>query len=242
MRRLLSSLWLWMALLTLMPLLLWQVRQARKTIPRLPEAAGETYGLVAGAGKPLRVLLVGESTAVGVGVQHLQDALPGHLSRGLAARLQRPVIWQLIGKNGATLRELRQLLEAATLQPFDLMVLAAGVNDTKSFKSPARWTRDLRELISHLHQYSPDASFYICAMPPLGQFPALPQPLRHIIGLQAQRLDRATQAFCHSHSAAKHIDSKFPMQADFFASDGFHPSAQGYAWWAKSLIQGMDQA
>ncbi len=51
----------------LAPLLLWQGRHVRRVTPRLPEAAGPRAGTT-GHGPPLRLLVLGDSAAAGVGV------------------------------------------------------------------------------------------------------------------------------------------------------------------------------
>lgn len=81
-----------LAKLLLAPLLIWQGRRVRATALRLPEAAGER-SLDGGA---LRLLIVGDSSAAGVGAAHQDEALAGCLARSLAAQLGRPVGWQLV--------------------------------------------------------------------------------------------------------------------------------------------------
>ncbi|HLM69468.1 MAG TPA: hypothetical protein VK358_18145, partial [Longimicrobium sp.] len=47
----------------LAPVLVLQGKRVRRTTPRLPEAAGPRTGAVAGRGAPVRLLVLGESTA-----------------------------------------------------------------------------------------------------------------------------------------------------------------------------------
>ena len=68
------------------PVLLWQGARVRATALRLPEAAGERLQ----SGGALRLLIVGDSSAAGVGAAHQDEALAGCLARTLAARLARP--------------------------------------------------------------------------------------------------------------------------------------------------------
>ena len=68
------------AKLALGPLLLWQAQHVRRTTPRLPVAGGALAGEI-GTGARLRLLVVGESTAVGVGAAHHGEALAGELAR-----------------------------------------------------------------------------------------------------------------------------------------------------------------
>ena len=73
--------------LLLGPLLLAQARRLRKTALRLPEAAGPRSGVefpalrAALVAEPLRLLVVGDSSAAGVGVDHQEQALAQPLAR-----------------------------------------------------------------------------------------------------------------------------------------------------------------
>src|SRR5215218_7053365 len=90
--------------MALSPLLVRQARRVRQRTPRLPEASGDRTGieLTAGATDLLRLLVVGESTAAGVGVADLHDALPRQLAVALAARRQCNVRWSMSARTGAT--------------------------------------------------------------------------------------------------------------------------------------------
>lgn len=66
-------------LIGLAPVLLWQGRNVRRSTLRLPEAAGVRYGQV-GRGPALRILLLGDSSAAGVGVSQQEQALAGQLN------------------------------------------------------------------------------------------------------------------------------------------------------------------
>jgi hypothetical protein len=78
------------AAMALSPLLVRQARRVWQRTPRLPEASGDRTGIesTADATDLLRLLVVGESTAAGVGVTDLRDALPCQLAVALAARRQ----------------------------------------------------------------------------------------------------------------------------------------------------------
>lgn len=231
----------WLALFALLPLLLWQGRRARRTIPRLPEAAGDASGRISGPGEPLRLLFAGESTAVGVGVLHRDDSLVGHFSRELAARSGRAVDWRLVGHNGATVAELLEKIAAMPAGPQDLVLLAIGANDAKSLRSPRQWRRDLQRLAQMLREKTAGAPIWMSSMPPMGLFPALPQPLRWFMGVQARRLDLTTQAFCRDSTGLRHVEADLrPFADELFASDGFHPSGAGYARWAARMAGAID--
>ena len=118
--------------LLLGPLLLWQGRRVRATALRLPEAAGPRTA----EGSALRLLIVGDSSAAGVGAAHQDEALAGRLAQALAARLGRPVGWQLVATSGHSSEQALAALAATELAPADVLVTALGVNDVVDRVAP----------------------------------------------------------------------------------------------------------
>ena len=71
----------------LAPLLLVQARQAVRRAPRLPGASGPPHGTAGHGGPHRRLLVIGESTAAGVGARAHTHALPGFLAAEMSGRL-----------------------------------------------------------------------------------------------------------------------------------------------------------
>ena len=88
--------------LALSPVLVAQGVYTRLRTPRLPEATGPRSGVV-GSGPMLRLLVLGDSSAAGVGVGLQRDALAGPLARALARQSHLQVHWQLLARTGLTL-------------------------------------------------------------------------------------------------------------------------------------------
>ena len=76
------------AAIPLAPVLLVQGKRLRRETPKLPDAALPWSGSVPGP-TPLRLLVLGDSTAAGVGADTQDEALPGNLARELSARWSR---------------------------------------------------------------------------------------------------------------------------------------------------------
>ncbi len=176
----------WLGLLAMAPLALPLALYTRRTALRLPPAGGELCG-VAGEhlpGSPLRLLVLGESTAVGVGVERLQDALVGQLAGALAQRSGRPVTWRVCGENGITAVQAQaRLLPQALEQPVDLALLVFGVNDSTHLTSLARWQAALADMATALQAHGAQVAF--SSVPPLQHFSALPWLLRRLLGGRA---------------------------------------------------------
>src|SRR5437763_5111177 len=98
------------AKLALGPLLLPQARWLRSNALRLPEAAGPREGVVGEGEVTLRVLVVGDSAAAGVGVADQAQALALPLAHRLQEQLGGAVAWQLLARTGVNTREAREQL------------------------------------------------------------------------------------------------------------------------------------
>ncbi len=225
--------------LPLLPFLIAQGRHTRRVTPRLPEAGGPCEGRAGGAhgGAPLSLLTVGESPVAGVGVDTHEEAITGQLARALANRLARPVHWRACGKNGVTVREaLEQVVPAIPARAVDIALVAFGVNDTTAFHSVRRWQADLRELLHAVDARSAPRLLLLSGVPPLAHFPALPQPLRWVMGLKAATLDRAARELAPQQPRTLYVPLALAARdTSMMASDGYHPSAKGCAAWAGLL-------
>ncbi|MBL8385020.1 MAG: SGNH/GDSL hydrolase family protein [Burkholderiales bacterium] len=225
-----------LAALPLAPLLVAQGRRVRRVTPRLPPAAGPVAGIVGddGAGAPLSLLAIGESTVAGVGAATHADALTGQLARGLAAATGRRVAWQAHGLSGATVAQARaSLLPGIAGSPLDLIVVAFGVNDVLEHTRPARYAERVAALVAALRARGGPAPALLCAAPPMARFPSLPAPLSTYLGARAQLLNRALHRARIERATL--VTPAVRIEPALFAEDGFHPSPAGYAVWAEAL-------
>jgi lysophospholipase L1-like esterase len=230
--------------LPLLPLLLAQGRRTRRITPRLPEAAGATSGLAEGpalAGAPYRLLAIGESPVAGVGVRHHGEAITGCLAKALSQQLRRPVFWRACGQNGATVAQATaSLLPKVPAEPVDLLLVAFGVNDTTAFRSARSWKADVQRLLDALSERCRPQLVLVSGVPPVGRFPALPQPLRAVLGCKAAVLDRVLQELVHARDATLHVPlNALSGEPALMAHDGYHPSSAGCIAWAAQLVDAI---
>jgi lysophospholipase L1-like esterase len=224
------------------PLMLWQGRRVRRLALRLPEAAGARTGEADVDGSGRRLLIVGDSSAAGVGVTEQSQALSGQLIRALAARGVMPSRWQLIARTGVSAAALPELIDQgldeahAPLEAFDVALVVVGVNDVTGATPIARWLADLDRLHSRLKRLGVRAAVF-SGLPPMDRFIALPQPLRLWLGLQARRYDRALGQWSAARPDTFHRVLPPLHDRALLASDGFHPGEAGCAFWAGELVQ-----
>ena len=216
------------------PVLLAQGRYVRRVTPRLPEPEGLRQG-VEGSGPLLRLLILGDSSAAGVGVATQAEALSGRLVAALAPALR--VSWKLVATSGLTSAEVLKLLEAEPEQRFDVVVTSTGVNDVTGSTGRAQWLAVQRRLVELLQGRFQARHILLSSLPPMHHFPALPQPLRWYLGLRARRFNRDLRHWAQHHDGCEFAPIDFPANPALAASDGFHPGAEAYALWASQLAK-----
>jgi lysophospholipase L1-like esterase len=213
------------------PVVLLQARRVRQVIPHLPDAARPWTGEIEGK-DPFRILVLGDSTAAGVGSDTQDDALPGNLARALATDWDRGVSWRAVGENGATSEALvRRYLDEATAEKYDLVFVTVGANDAIQLRSRGAFRRNFRTILQRLRSVNPSALILVSSLPGFSQFSALPNPLRFALHLHARSLEAVARAVVRSETGVV-MSPPAPEYTDgFFASDRFHPSPQGYRDW-----------
>jgi len=227
--------------MALSPLLVRQARRVRQQTPRLPEASGDRTGieLTADATDLLRLLVVGESTAAGVGVTDLRDALPRQLAVALAARRHCNVAWSMSARTGATASFTRELALVATIGQ-DIAVVMVGVNDALKFTSRPAWRTHIDQLIDELEQHmGAGGQVVLAGLPDLGRFGTFPQPLRVVLGWHARALDRDLRTIAKRRAGVIYLAMPPVSWPEMFAEDRFHPNAAAYrvlaAYFAEAL-------
>lgn len=216
--------------IVLAPLLLAQGLYVRRVTPRLPEAAGERSGKL-GSGPPLRLLIVGDSAAAGVGVATQDAALSGQLAMRLAET--RQIEWRLWAKNGYNARDVLALLEQNGAEAFDAVLTSVGVNDITGLTGESRWLAQQTAIWRLLQEKYRAKRIFVTGLPPMHRFTALPQPLRWLLGRRARQFNRALAGATAGHPVCVMIDVDFPLRPEYLASDGFHPGPPAYAHWAE---------
>ena len=220
--------------LALGPLLVVQALRTRATALRLPEAEGDRSGEV-GSGPSLRLLVAGDSSAAGVGVSHQREALAAPLAGELAGLASVRVHWQLEAASGLSTAGLLARLREGPSPQVDLAVVVTGVNDVVEQVGAHRAVRARHALANWLRNAAGVRHVAFAPVPPIGRFPALPQPLRLVAGLDARRHNLALEGWARSRNDVSVVPLAMPLRADWMAEDGFHPGAPLYAYCAQAM-------
>ena len=224
-----------MALLS--PILVCQGKYVRLVTPRLPEAAGKRSG-EAGSGTPLRLLVLGDSAAAGVGVSTQDAALIGQTVKRLQDRFR--ISWKLEAQIGATTRSTIAKLRSAQPEPFTAAAISLGVNEVTCGRRVATWRAELDELAELLRAKFSVQRMVWSGVPCMHEFPALPQPLRWYLGTRAALLDQVLKTWVDSQHDCDFIAAPASDYGSMMAEDGFHPGPKVYELWGAEVARCLE--
>lgn len=220
-----------------------QGARLRRTTEQLPPAGGPMTGAVTGSdptrGTGMRILVLGDSTADGVGAATHEEALVGALARRAADDTNSRVQWRVVAQSGATSRRVRYTLvpQLHEEREFDLAVVLVGVNDVLTQRRATAWIDDVAAILDGVAEKA--GLVVMTGIPPFDRFPSMPRTLGRYLAGRGQSLDAAARVLCREREQVMWIDSTelLPDDPDFYAHDGFHPSTTGYGIWAEAIWQ-----
>ena len=228
----------WYALSPVFLLCTPQALYIAKTTLRLPEAQGNPIIQHGAQTNTLKFVHFGESTVAGVGVEQLQSGLSAQLCYEIQRQYSEfndtGIECYITGQNGIRFTQLNQLIEQSDYVA-DFSIITMGVNDTTSLTSINRWKNDIRRCIAQLNRDAQKKPIFFTQVPPMAQFPALPAPIKYLLGLRAYLLNVELQRLCQQHENCHYVGSKLLVEKKMMAKDGYHPSELGYQAWAQQI-------
>lgn len=200
---------------------------------------GDTSGSLGRGSQAINLLVLGESTVEGIGVETFEHSLSVRLADALVDQAGMQVRWHAVGKSGVTaayvLDKMLPVLE--DLQQYDAVVLVLGANDSFALTTPLTWNKQITAIARHFRKANPDVIIYLASMPPVGSFPALPQPTRWVLGQCNQLLDKTSKLLSQNTPRLYYSKARFGNRKDMLCQDGVHPSAAGYTLWAAAIAE-----
>jgi lysophospholipase L1-like esterase len=232
-----------------------EARLARRTIGpagAAPPTADGLYGehLAVPGERPLRLAVLGDSTAAGYGVLKPEETPGALLAEALVAHTGRPVLLSGQARVGACSDRLEEQVDAlladGTEDAPQLAAIMIGANDV-THRVPARVAaKQLGEAVSRLHAAGCEVVVGTC--PDLGTIRPVQPPLRWLARRWSRQLallqGRAvTTAGGSSVPIAALLGREFAVRADqLFGPDRFHPSVEGYRTAIGALLPSLASA
>jgi lysophospholipase L1-like esterase len=185
---------------------------------------------------PIRMLMLGDSAAAGLGAADPADTPGVVVATGLAGAARRPVELRSIAVVGAMSSDLdgqlNALHQAAPDWVPEIAVMMIGANDVTHRVLPAASVRHLDQAVRRLRELGAEVVLGSC--PDLGTVRPIPHPLRHIGRSWSRRL-AAAQTICVVEAGGRSVSLGDLLGPEFhadpgsyFSEDQFHPSSLGY--------------
>ena len=228
-----------------------EAKLARRAIglpgPNPPQADG-LFGahLATDPGRrPVRLALLGDSTAVGYGVER-PDQTPGALLAGaLAAHTGEAVLLTNVGRTGASSDQLAEQVQGLLADPEQVPNLAAimiGANDITHRRPIPQAAAELGVAVARLRRAGCQVIVGTC--PDLGTIRPIQPPLRWLARRWSRQLAQrqATAVYAaggRSVPIGALLGPEFATRTELFGPDRFHPSAEGYATAASAMLPAL---
>jgi acyl-CoA thioesterase I len=188
---------------------------------------------------------LGDSTGVGVGARD---------GRGYVARLFERIRKERAGArlhnlcvSGATTEDvLREQLGAAIATRPTLVTVGIGINDIGHGMTIERFARNYEEIIKRLRAET-KARIVITNIPDISFAPVVPVSSREETRRRINLFNEKLEAIAKRHELLV-VDTyaethrMIPSHPEFFSDDGFHPSAEGYEYWAEAMWPKIKEA
>ena len=209
------------------------------------EPTGETHSADGihgrhNSGEPIAFALLGDSSAVGFGVEHPHETPGMMLAAGMAECVDRPVHLTSVAEVGARSSDLAAQIDRLPVSDYDIAVIMIGANDVTHWVRPATAVRSLGQAVQRLRESGTEVIVGTC--PDLGTVEPVPQPLRYL-GRRWSRQLAAAQTIAVVEAGGRTVSLGDILGPEFAASPGemfgpdrFHPSAAGYASAAAALL------
>ncbi|WP_375499488.1 SGNH/GDSL hydrolase family protein [uncultured Jatrophihabitans sp.] len=222
-----------------------ETRLARRRIPQAtepPPPTDDTIWAADGVGlrrPPIRIAMLGDSTAAGYGVRHNHETPAAQIALGISEAARRPVHVTNVAVVGAQSRQLPGQVAALNGKRPELVVIMVGANDVTARIPPDDAVPHLAEGVRALVELGCEVVVGTC--PDLGTIRPLAQPLRAYARRLSRQMARAqtvaaVEAGGRTVSLGDLLGPMFMQDLGFFSEDLFHPSAAGYAEAAQSVL------
>jgi lysophospholipase L1-like esterase len=224
-------------------LLLAEAKLARRAIgeptSEPPHATGR-YGEHRNDGSTIRLAILGDSSAAGLGVHRSEDTPAVVIACGLADMAGRPVDVTTVALSGAESRDLdRQVSRVLAMSPH-VAVVMIGTNDVTHRLPQREAVSELAMACRRLREAGCEVVVGTC--PDLGTVEPIQHPLRWLARRLSRQLAAAQtiavlEAGGRTVSLGDILGPEFAARpSEMFGPDRFHPSAAGYAAAASVLL------
>lgn len=180
-----------------------------------------------------KILVLGDSTAVGTGASKPEETIAGRLGHDFPHA-------QIInlGKNGGLVSDVRKQVESVKGQTFSMIIISVGGNDVWHLTSYRSIRKNLEIILTELVQLCPPNRILFLVYNNAGSAPLFPPLLQFFLKRRSRKIQELIYTIAAHHTITTvdlfSSDENNPFLENprvLFATDGIHPSSRGYELW-----------
>ena len=179
-----------------------------------------------------KILVLGDSTAVGTGASKPEDTIAGRLAHDFPdAQVVN------LSQNGGLIRDVRKQIDMVLDQKFDLIIISAGGNDVWHHSSLKGMRTDLTYILQTSKKLCNHRVIFLMYSI-IASAPLFPAPIRFFLTRRSVKVQEVIHEIARSENIPTielfTTDTENPFiqkPEELFASDGIHPSSRGYQVW-----------
>jgi acyl-CoA thioesterase I len=189
-----------------------------------------------GKGKaPVVYVALGDSTGVGVGARE-GGGYPARLFERIERVRPGSRLVNLCVSGATTTDLLREQVGRVRAAGPTLVTLSIGINDLSRQVGVEQFARNYEEIVTRLRGQT-DAPVVVSNLPDISHAPAVPVFMREEAGRRIKLFNARIGEVAARHGLAlvdtySKSHAVIPTHPEFFSPDGFHPSDEGYEFWA----------
>lgn len=193
---------------------------------------------------PITYIAIGDSLTAGVGVDSYTQSYPYRIASSLATERHAQVRLEPFAVPGVrTQYVIDNFLDPIVKEKPDIVTLLIGINDIHGKVPDAVFAEHYETILKRLSGET-KAEIYAINLPYIGT-PVLIDPLfREYFQWRTAHYNAIIQALAAKYGV-KYIDlysvhQPHELDNTYYASDHFHPNAQGYTLWARAIYAGFN--
>ena len=192
---------------------------------------------------PIVYVALGDSTGAGVGAR--DGGYVARVFKRLEERRPGSKLSNLCVSGATTADLLRSQLDRGVAANPDLVTVGIGINDIGHGLTLEQFSKNYEHILSTLKEKT-RAEIVVTNLPDISSAPRIPGPLRNEYQRQIVQFSARLEEIAKRHGVTVfdiHSITKqeLPSHPEYFSSDGFHPSDQGYELWATSMWPTVDK-
>ena len=186
---------------------------------------------------PIVYVALGDSTGSGVGAR--EGGYVARLFKRLVERRPESRLSNLCVSGATSVDVLRDQLDQGVAMDPDLVTLGIGINDIGHGLTLDQFSRNYEEILSTLKEKT-RAEIVVTNIPDVSTAPRIPGPMRSEYQQQIMQFSRRLEEIAARHGVTVFdiftiTTQKLASHPEYFSADGFHPSDQGYEFWAQEM-------